>query len=334
MIYNVLLLIILIFVNGVLSASEIAYLSIDKFELKEKKKTDKKAKKISKMLENEGAFLSTIQVGITLAGFLSSAFASDTFATYLIEHGVEIINPEMTRSILVVVITIILSYFTLVFGELVPKKIGRSNPYKIASLTVNLLQIISLVFYPLIQLLTLSTNIICKLFRIKEKEDSLSEEDIKRIILTGTSEKIIEAKERDYILNIFEFNDKIVKEIMTPLKDCVILNMEDDLKDNLKKIKDSKYTRFPVENKNGIVGFINVKDFILLHQKDKELTISDILQPIQTFKATEKIDDVFRKMQKKHHSFGIVKEKGKLLGIVTMEDAIEEIVGNIYDEYD
>ena len=334
MIYNVLLLIILIFVNGVLSASEIAYLSIDKFELKEKKKTDKKAKKINKMLENEGAFLSTIQVGITLAGFLSSAFASDTFATYLIEHGVEIINPEMTRSILVVVITIILSYFTLVFGELVPKKIGRSNPYKIASLTVNLLQIISLVFYPLIQLLTLSINIICKLFRIKEKEDSLSEEDIKRIILTGTSEKIIEAKERDYILNIFEFNDKIVKEIMTPLKDCVILNMEDDLKDNLKKIKDSKYTRFPVKNKNGIVGFINVKDFILLHQKDKELTISDILQPIQTFKATEKIDDVFRKMQKKHHSFGIVKEKGKLLGIVTMEDAIEEIVGNIYDEYD
>lgn len=334
MIYSVLLLIVLIFVNGILSASEIAYLSIDKFELKEKKKTDKKAKKISKMLENEGAFLSTIQVGITLAGFLSSAFASDTFATYLIEHGVEIINPEMTRSILVVVITIILSYFTLVFGELVPKKIGRSNPYKIASLTVNLLQIISLVFYPLIQLLTLSTNIICKLFRIKEKEDSLSEEDIKRIILTGTSEKIIEAKERDYILNIFEFNDKIVKEIMTPLKDCVILNIEDDLKDNIKKIKDSKYTRFPVKNKNGVIGFINVKDFILLHQKDKELTISDIIQPIQTFKATEKIDDVFRKMQKKHHSFGIVKEKGKLLGIVTMEDAIEEIVGNIYDEYD
>lgn len=334
MIYSIILLVVLIFINGVLSSSEIAYLSIDKFELKEKKKTDKKAKKISKMLENEGSFLSTIQVGITLAGFLSSAFASDTFATYLIDHGVEIINPEMTRSILVVVITIILSYFTLVFGELVPKKIGRSNPYKIASLTVNLLQIISLVFYPLIQLLTLSTNIICKLFRIKEKEDSLSEEDIKRIILTGTSEKIIEAKERDYILNIFEFNDKIVKEIMTPLKDCVILNIEDDLKDNLKKIKDSKYTRFPVQNKNGIVGFINVKDFILLHQKDKELTISDILQPIQTFKATEKIDDVFRKMQKKHHSFGIVKEKGKLLGIVTMEDAIEEIVGNIYDEYD
>lgn len=334
MLGSIILLIVLIFINGILSSSEIAYLSIDKFDLKEKKKNNKQAKKISKMLENEGSFLSTIQVGITLAGFLSSAFASDTFATYLIEKGVTIINADATRSILVVIITIILSYFTLVFGELVPKKIGRSNPYKVASLTVDLLRIISFIFYPLIKFLTFSTNIVCKLFRIKEKEDSLSEEDIKRIILTGTSEKIIEAKERDYILNIFEFNDKTVKEIMTPKKDCVVINIEDDLKENIKKIKDTKYTRFPVKNKNGIIGFINVKDFILNHQKDKEITIAELLQPVQTFKSTEKIDDVFRKMQKKHHSFGIVKEKGNFIGIITMEDAIEEIVGNIYDEYD
>ncbi len=334
MLDNIILLMVLIFINGILSASEIAYLSIDKFHLKEKKKTDKKAKKISKMLENEGSFLSTIQVGITLAGFLSSAFASDTFATYLIEQGVTIINPDMTRSILVIIITIILSYFTLVFGELVPKKIGRSHPYKVATLTVNLLRIISFIFYPLIKVLTLSTNLICKIFRIKEKADTLSEEDIKKIILTGTSEKIIEAKERDYILNIFEFNDKIAKEIMTPKKDCVIINLEDDIKDSIKKIKDSKYTRFPVENKNGIVGFINVKDFILLHQSDKEITIAELIQPVQTFKANEKIDDVFRKMQKKHQSFGIVKENNQFIGIITMEDAIEEIVGNIYDEYD
>ena len=334
MLGSIILLIILIFINGILSASEIAYLSINKFDLKEKKKTDKKAKKISRMLKNEGSFLSTIQVGITLAGFLSSAFASDTFASYLIEQGITIINPDVTRSILVVIITIILSYFTLVFGELVPKKIGRSNPYKVASLTVNLLQIISLVFYPLIQFLTFSTNLICKIFKIKEKEDSLSEEDIKKIILTGTSEKIIEAKERDYILNIFEFNDKTVKEIMTPKKDCVIINLEDELKENIKKIKDSKYTRFPVQNKKGIIGFINVKDFILTHQKDKEISIVELIQPVQTFKSTEKIDDVFRKMQKNHHSFAIVKEKGNFIGIVTMEDAIEEIVGNIYDEYD
>ena len=333
MLKSIILLIVLIFINGILSSSEIAYLSIDKFDLNAKKKTDKKAKKISKMLENEGAFLSTIQVGITLAGFLSSAFASDTFATYLIDKGITIISPSATRSILVIIITIILSYFTLVLGELVPKKVGRSNPYKIASLTINLISIITIIFYPLIQFLTISTNFICKIFKIKEKNDNLSEEDIKKIILTSTSEKIIEAKERDYILNIFEFNDKTVKEIMTPKKDCIVINLEDDIKENLKKIKDSKYTRFPVKNKNGIIGFINVKDFILHHKKDKDLNLTEILHPIQTFKANEKIYDVFRKMQKKHYSFGIVKEKGEFIGIITMEDAIEEIVGNIYDEY-
>ncbi len=322
-------------INGILSASEIAYLSIDKFELKAKVNSkNKTAKKISKMLKNESAFLSTIQVGITLAGFLASAFASDTFADYLMQKGVIIINESLTNGILVVLITIVLSYFTLVFGELVPKKIGRSYPYKVAALTVDGIRLISIIFYPLISLLTLSTNIICKILHIKDKEDSLSEDDIKKIILTGTSEKIIEAKERDYILNIFEFNDKKVKEIMTPKSKCVVININEDHKEIISKIKDSKYTRFPVLNKNGVIGFINVKDFILTYQKDKEVDIKDILHPVQSFKANEKIDDVFRKMQKNHSSFGIVKEKGSFIGLVTMEDAIEEIVGNIYDEYD
>lgn len=333
MIFNIILLIVLIFINGILSASEIAYLSLDKFELKEKMKKNKKARKINKMLENESAFLSTIQVGITLAGFLASAFASETFADYLIEKGFIIINEGITNSILVIIITLILSYFTLVFGELVPKKIGRAYSFKVASLTVGLIRIISLFFYPLIWFLTLSTNFICKILHIKEKDDSLSEDDIKKIILTGTSEKIIEAKERDYILNIFEFNDKCIKEIMTPKNKCIVIDLEADRKEIISTIKNSKFTRFPVEHKNNIIGFINVKDFIINYQKDKDLKITDIIHPVQIFKANEKIDDVFRKMQKNHYSFGIVKENKEFVGIVTMEDAIEEIVGNIYDEY-
>ena len=327
MIINLILLILLILINGILSASEIAFLSIDKYDLGNKK-NDSKNKKIKKMLENESAFLSTIQVGITLAGFLASAFASETFATYLMDRGLIIINQSVTRGILVIIITIVLSYFTLVFGELVPKKIGRNYSYIVARMTIYIISFISKMFYPLISLLTKSTDVVCKLLHIKEKDDTLSEDDIKKIILTSTSEKIIEAKERDYILNIFEFNDKIVEDIMTPKNKCVILNLDDEPKEIINKIKNSKYTRFPLENKNGIIGFINVKDFILTYQKDKKVKLIDIMHPVQSFKASEKIDDVFRKMQKDHNTFGIVKEKGKFVGLVTMEDAIEEIVGN------
>ena len=336
MIYSVLLLIILIFVNGVLSASEIAYLSIDKFELKEKKKKDKKAKKISKMLENEGAFLSTIQVGITLAGFLSSAFASDTFATYLIEHGVEIINPEMTRSILVVVITIILSYFTLVFGELVPKKIGRSNPYKVASLTVDLLRIISFIFYPLIKFLTFSTELICKIFKIKQNDDKLTEEDIKKMILLGKEQGIVEEKEKEYILNIFNFNDLEAIKVMTPKKDVVMINIDDELKTNILKIKESKYSRFPVyqKDKNNIIGIINVKDIIIEHKESQKLDLNKLIRPATKFKHNEKIDDIFIYMQEENESLCPIYQEEEFIGIITIEDAVEEIVGNIYDEYD
>lgn len=335
MIYNIILLVVLILINGILSASEIAFLSLDKFELKNRiKKNDKRAKRINKTLENESSFLSTIQVGITLAGFLASAFASDTFADYLINRGLTIIDPSVTRGILVILITIILSYFTLVFGELVPKKIGRNYSYQVAYLTIDIIRFISIVFYPLIALLTFSTNIISKILHIKEKDDTLSEEDIKRIILTSTNEKIIEEKERDYILNIFEFNDKTVKEIMTPKDKCIIIDINEDTKDIINKIRKTKYTRFPIQSKNDIIGLINVKDLILTYQKDKELNIKNIIHPVKTFKSLEKIDDVFRKMQESHESFGIVKENNEFIGVITMEDAIEEIVGNIYDEYD
>ena len=203
MMYRILLLLILIFINGVLSASELAFLSIEKFELdKMVRKRKKHAKKIRKILEDPNNFLSTIQVGITLAGFLSSAFAASYFAEEIIERGFLIVNANFTEMFLVVVITIILSYFTLVLGELVPKKIALANPFKVASLSVDLIRLMQVVFYPLIKLLSFSTNLICKILNIKEKENDFTEEDIKRIILTGTRDGIIEKKEQEYIFNI------------------------------------------------------------------------------------------------------------------------------------
>lgn len=333
MIWRIILLLVLILLNGVLSSCEIAFLSLDKYSLSRKR--DKRSKRIYKMLEDESKFLSTIQIGITLAGFLASAFASETFTELIMDKGFLIINPNFTETILMIVITVILSYITLVFGELVPKKIGRSNPLMVANLTIGLISFISSFFYPLIILLTASTDIICKILNIKERDDTLTEKDIKKMIITGSREGIVEEKEKEYILNIFEFNDKTANKIMTPRDSVVTVNIDDTKRELISKIKKSKFTRFPVivPNTNKVLGFINIKDLIYLHQSKKDIKVKNLLHPALTFKKQEKIDDIFRIMQESHETFSIILDKEEFVGILTMEDAIEEIVGSIEDEY-
>ncbi|MCI5522006.1 MAG: hemolysin family protein [Tenericutes bacterium] len=334
MVYNLLLLIILIAINGIFSASELAFLKINKYELKNKIKIhDKKAIQINKILSDQSAFLSTIQISITLAGFLASAFAADYFADYFLQIiNISFISSSTLRTILVIIITFILSYVTLIFGELVPKKIAINNPYKIACLFIGLISFVKTFFSPLIKLLTLSTNFICKIFKIKENEDKITEDEIKKIILLGNTEGVIEEKEKDYILNIFNFNDIEVGKIMTKKEDVVMININDDMKNILSTIKESKYTRFPVYDKNEIIGILNVKDFILNYNELKDLR--SIVRTVNKYEYTEKIDDVFRMMQKNNESISLIYNKKEMVGIVTIEDAIEEIVGNIFDEYD
>lgn len=334
MVYNLLLLIILIAINGIFSASELAFLKINKYELKNKIKIhDKKAIQINKILSDQSAFLSTIQISITLAGFLASAFAADYFADYFLQIiNISFLSSSTLRTILVIIITFILSYVTLIFGELVPKKIAINNPYKIACLFIGLISFVKTFFSPLIKLLTLSTNFICKIFKIKENEDKITEDEIKKIILLGNTEGVIEEKEKDYILNIFNFNDIEVEKIMTKKEDVVMININDDMKNILSTIKESKYTRFPVYDKNEIIGILNVKDFILNYNELKDLR--SIVRTVNKYEYTEKIDDVFRMMQKNNEPISLIYNKKEMVGIVTIEDAIEEIVGNIFDEYD
>lgn len=338
MIFSIILLIVLIGINGIFSASELAFLSIDKFELKQKiKKKDRKAILIDKILSEPSAFLSTIQISITLAGFLASAFAADYFADYFLKIiTITVISESLLRTILVILITIILSYFTLVFGELVPKKLAINNPYKIATTFVGLICVVKVLFSPLIKILTISTEFICKIFNIKENEDKLTEEDIKKMILLGKDQGIIEAKEKEYILNIFKFNDINVEKVMTSKDNVMMINIDDTTKQIISNVRKLKFTRFPVykDNINNIIGILNVKDLILYHKDNKKLNIQKIIRPVTKFQYNEKIDDVFRHMQKNNESISLVYKNDEFIGIVTVEDAIEEIVGNIYDEYD
>jgi len=338
MFLSIIILIILIGINGIFSASELAFLSLDKLMLKKDIELgNKKAILVNKILSNSSSFLSTIQIGITLAGFLASAFAADYFAEYFLNIiTITFLSKEVLNTILVIIITVVLSYFTLVFGELVPKKIAMNTPKKVAYTFVGLIKIVNDIFYPLIKLLTLSTEIICKVFKIKESTTKLTEEDIKKMILLGKDEGVLEEKEKDYILNVFKFNDIEVSNVMTPKKEVVMINIDNDIKENILIMKKTKYSRFPVykNNEDNIIGIINVKDLIIQHSESNKLDLIDIVRPISKFKHTEKIDDVFRYMQEKKESLCVIYKSKKFIGIVTIEDAVEEIVGNIYDEYD
>ena len=338
MLFSIVLFIVLILINGLFSSCELAFLSVDKIRLRNKvEKGNKKAIKISKVLEDTGSFLSTIQICITLAGFLASAFAADYFADYLLGViNISCINVDVLRTILVILITIVLSYFTLVFGELVPKRVAISDPYKTASRYVNVIIFAKVFFYPLVKLLTISTEGICRLFNVKRRSDKLTEEDIKKMIILGKSEGVLEEKEQEYILNIFDFNDINVSKVMTPKKNTVLLNIDDDIKKNVLKMKKNKYTRFPVykDNENNIIGVLNIKDFIYEKREHKKVTIKDILRPVHKLMYNEKIDDAFRYMQENNESFCVVYKNDEFIGVVTIEDAVEEIVGNIYDEFD
>lgn len=338
MFLSIIILIILILINGIFSATELAFLSLDKIKLKQDIKSgNKKAISIDKILKNPSSFLSTIQIGITLAGFLASAFAADYFAEYLLNIiDIDFISPSVLETILMIIITIILSYFTLVFGELVPKRIAINYSQQVSYTFVNLIKVVNYLFYPLIKLLTFSTEFICKLLKIKQNDNKITEEDIKKMILLGSDQGIVEEKEKDYILNIFKFNDIEVNNVMTPKKDVVILNIDDDLKTNILKIKESKYSRFPIyqKDKNNIIGIINVKDLIIEHKESQKLDLNKLIRPTTRFEYNQKIDDVFRYMQEENESMCLIYKEEEFLGIITIEDAVEEIVGNIYDEYD
>ena len=221
MFMEIFVLVILILLNAFFAAAEIAFISLNDAKIdKQAKEGNKKAKSIKNMLEDPSKFLATIQIGITLAGFLSSAFASESFASILapiLNDLVPSVGIEVWNNISIIIITIILSYFTLIFGELVPKRLAMKHYEKISFATIGIIRAISIVTAPFVKFLTFSTNLVSKLFGVSgEEEETVTEEQIRMMIDVGEEKGAIDIKEKEMINNVFEFNDKIVSEIMVP----------------------------------------------------------------------------------------------------------------------
>lgn len=342
MLIQILVLVILVGLNAFFAASEIAFISLNDNKIeKQAKEGNKKAIQIQKMLENPSKFLSTIQIGITLAGFLSSAFASDTFADMLapILNNLLPLGMGVWKSISIIFITIILSFFTIIFGELVPKRLAMKNYEKIAFATIGIIRIISILTSPFVKFLTITTNAISKLFGVNENDEEIvTEEEIKMMVDQGEENGTIEEEEKELINNVFEFNDITVSEIMTHRTDIFAVDINMSPSELLEEIikDDCKHSRIPVyeETIDEIKGVLYVKD-ILKNISKKTFKIKNIVKEVYFVSQNKLINELFKELQKnKKHMAIIVDEYGGTAGLITMEDIIEEIVGDIFDEFD
>ena len=342
MFLQIFVLVILILLNAFFAAAEIAFISLNDAKIDmQAKEGNKKAIKIKGMLKNPSKFLATIQIGITLAGFLSSAFATDAFADLLapqLNNIFPVISLGTWKGISIIIITIILSFFTLVFGELVPKRIAMKYYEKVAFASIGIIKIIYIATQPFVKLLTIVTNGISKLFGIAENEEEIvTEEEIKMLIDEGQEKGSIEENEKQLINNVFEFNDITVSEIMTHRTDIYAIDINSKVNDLIEELDEYKYSRIPVyeDSIDEIKGILYLKDVLKYMRTKENEPLKQIIRPAYFVAQSKPIDEVFQELQKKNNQMAIVvDEYGGTSGIVTVEDILEEIVGEIQDEFD
>ncbi|OCN06327.1 hemolysin [Erysipelotrichaceae bacterium MTC7] len=343
---NVIILIVLVLINAFFSGSEIALISLNKKKLKlESEEGNRKSTILYRLVNVPNRLLSVIQVGVTLSGFLNSALASDAFADNLVELMQSLglsIHVSAMRSISMALITILLSFLTLIFGELVPKRIAMANPTKFANAVAMPINILYKLFLPFVYILSFCTNGVLRLLRIdpNKNDDLISEEEIRLMVATSSEEGEINVSEREMIDNIFEFNDTEVNEVMTHRVDVEGLEVHASYEEVMDYSKSSRYTRIPVydETLDDVVGILHAKDLLryIYENKDaKDFDLQKIIQQPLFVPDSLAIDKLFYDLKKQHkHMAIVIDEYGGTAGIVTMEDLIEEIVGEVFDEYD
>ncbi|MEG1704100.1 MAG: hemolysin family protein [Niameybacter sp.] len=335
------LILLLTGVNAFFASAEMAIVAVNKNKIKKlSEEGNSKARLLEKFIDEPSHFLSTIQIGITLAGFFSSASAATGISGY-IARSIQALGVPYAQEISMIGVTLLLSYFTLVFGELVPKRIALKKSEGIALFSVKIIYFVATIAKPFIKVLSLSTSIVLKLTGNSQEniEEKISEEEIRALICQSEHDGCIEDEEKNMIDGVFEFNDRTVKEIMTPRKDTFIINVENDIEEILDRIMKLNYSRIPVyeQNIDNIIGVLYVKDLLVEARKVgfHAISIRKILHEPYFVPESKKTNALFKNFkEKKNHMAILINEYGGFSGIVTMEDLIEEVMGEIHDEYD
>lgn len=333
--------IILIALNAVFASAELAVLSVNESKINRlAERGSKKARRLRKLLKEPAKFLSTIQIAITLSGFLGSAFAADGFSDPLVDWLVGL-GATLSRNTLdtlsVIFITLVLSYFTLIFGELVPKRIAMKKSEALALKVSGIVSGISVLFKPIVWLLSVSTNAVLRMLGIdpNETEEQICEEDIRMMVETGGETGAIDKDEQIFIQNVFEFDDLSVGEILTHRTDLTMLWLEDTDETWEKVICSSSFSRYPVcdGSPDRVVGVLNAKVYLREKDKSRDNIMCSALEPAYFVPETVKADVLFRNMKQTHNTFAVVlDEYGGLTGVVTIQDLIEKLVGALQEK--
>ncbi len=341
LLFQFLVIAVLTGINAFFSSAEMAIVSINKNKLKILVEDgDRRAVQLDNLLKEPSKFLSTIQVGITLAGFFASASAATGLSQYL-SYYLGNLKIPYSNQLSMILITFILSYVTLVFGELIPKRMALRSSEKIALSSVGTIVMISKIFSPFVKFLTLSTNLILTVLKMKEEniEEKVSKEELRSLVEVGREHGIINEVEKEMIENIIEFDEKVAREIMIPRTKAFLIEKSISIEELFEKKEVGIYSRIPVyeEEADNIIGILLTKDLMMeAYRKGfSNINLSDILQEPYFVPETKNVNELFKEMQsEKKHIAMLIDEYGGFSGIVTLEDLIEEVMGNISDEFD
>ena len=343
-IFMILLQVVLIALNAVFACAEIAIISMNDTKLaKMAQEGDKRAVRLARLTSEPARFLATIQVAITLSGFLGSAFAAENFSGVLVDWVLSLgvpISAEVLDSVAVILITIVLSYFTLVFGELVPKQVAMRKAEPLALAMSGLISSIAKFFKPIVSFLTFSTNSILRLMGIdpNAEDDEVSEEEIRMMVDVGSEKGTIDITEKEFIQNVFEFDDLSAEEIVTRRTEVVLLDLEDSMEEWKENIYNTRHTLYPVceGSADKIIGILNAQEYFRLDDRSRENVLKEAVAPAYFVPNMVKADTLFRNMKKEKQKMAVVlNEYGGMTGIITINDLVEQLVGDLgYDNED
>ena len=334
----IILQIVLIFLNATFASAEIAVISMNETRLRHlAEEGDKRARRLAALTQQPARFLATIQVAITLAGLLGSAFGAESFAQPLVKLLTDLgigISESVLKSVSVIVITLILAYFNLVFGELVPKRIAMKKADSLALGISGLLHGVSKVFAPLVFLLTISTNFILRLIGINphEDDDKVTEEEIRMLLSEGKQQGVIDEDESEMLQNIFEFDDRTAEELLTHRLDVIWLSREDSVEEWERIIYGTHHSYYPVCGKTSdqVLGVLNTKDYFRMEERSLEAVLEQAVEKPYFVPETVKANVLLRQMKLSGTYFAVViDEYGGLSGIITIHDLLEALVGEL-----